>query len=913
MGDNVQANAVRESASGAEDERVFYTCCAANGCWDASCILKCHVKGGKLVSIEPDDTINKGACREDVEWEKIWTGMVQMRPCAMGHAWKHELYGETRLLHPMKRVGEKGPGKGYFVRISWEEAIDTIADKMIEIREKYGPYAFYHTNSSGFDSDRLPISPWWECGFTCWGDHSTSGHTAGENFHLGFDLTRSLVSGTSPALPGFEAADLFNSKLLVMWGMDPVVDWFGPTSYYMMLAHEYGCKTVVIDPRYTASCETLADQWIPIRPGTDLAMELAVAQVLFEEDLYDHDYVAEWVEPVGFETWRAYCMGEGDDGIKKTPEWAAPICAVPAETIREFARLYGTTKPVHLQYFYSCAKRHMGDYSAAASMLLQAMTGNIACAGGCETGACLPTPGRVPAPRADWHRDPGDYKPAVLFNNNCLTEILACQKDYWEGRMSESEFRHRIGSPTDDSPLPNVQMIIIENNYVNNCHDTNKRMLGFASTEFNWGFQWHINQPSMEFCDIVLPAPVWQFEGMDELYGGHQRFQSGPSGMRNYFTFCDAGCDYPGEVRSKEWVWTQIAKRLGVVEQYNPRLADVDWPDFTAAQREIYKEAYEEWTRNETAMAYLGIEDPLPFEEFVKQPVVRIPAPDPYYPYKTCVEQGVNPFETPSGKIEFVSSYVKGTDLTKTKWRGEFDPMPVWKPSYLKADIGRASEDGFYNPKAKKYPLSLVTPVSIYRQHSTNDNNPMLREECYRHCVWISLIDAKARGIKDGDICRVVSETGEAVLAAYVTSRMTPGTAAVHHGAWFQGGGAPTALDPFGMDMRGAPNILLNDIHLPHIVGALLTAGLVEVEKIAEGDADGFGPEAERSGMRGATARALKSRAAIGERAFAFEEKLAHADCDEALECAADAASADEAGAADACAPCAMAASERRA
>ena len=131
--------------------------------------------------------------------------------------------------------------------------------------------------------------------------------------------------------------------------------------------------------------------------------------------------------------------GQGEDGIKKTPEWAAPICAVPAETIREFARLYGTTKPVHLQYFYSCAKRHMGDYSASASMLLQAMTGNIACAGGCQTGACLPTPGRVPAPRADFGRDPGDYRVPVLFNNNCLTEVLACQKDYWEGRMDESD------------------------------------------------------------------------------------------------------------------------------------------------------------------------------------------------------------------------------------------------------------------------------------------------------------------------------------------------------------------------------------------------------------------------------------------------------------------------------------------
>ena len=284
-------------------------------------------------------------------------------------------------------------------------------------------------------------------------------------------------------------------------------------------------------------------------------------------------------------------MGEGEDGIKKTPEWAAPICAVPADTIREFARLYGTTKPVHLQYFYSCAKRHMGDYSAAASMLLQAMTGNIACPGGCETGACLPTPGRIPTPFADFQRDRGSYQVPVLFNNNCLTEILACQKDYWEGRMSESEFRHRIGAPTNDSPLPNIQMIIFENNYGNNHSNVNKRFAGMASTEFNWGFQWHVNQPTAELCDIILPAPVWQFEGMDEYMYGHQRFVSGPNGMRNYFTFCARGVDFPGEVRSKEWVWTQIAKRLGdeVAEGYNPRLKDVEWEGWVDAQEAIYQ------------------------------------------------------------------------------------------------------------------------------------------------------------------------------------------------------------------------------------------------------------------------------------------------------------------------------------
>jgi anaerobic dimethyl sulfoxide reductase subunit A len=191
--------------------------------------------------------------------------------------------------------------------------------------------------------------------------------------------------------------------------------------------------------------------------------------------------------------------------------------------------------------------------------------------------------------------------------------------------------------------------------------------------------------------------------------------------------------------------------------------------------------------------------------------------------------------------------------------------MPVWKPFYVSGDIAHAAQDGFYNYRARRYPLSLVTPVSVYRQHSSNDDNPMLREECYRHCVWMSGVDAKARGIKDGDTVRVFSETGEMELAAYVTNRMTPGTAAVHHGAWYQGGDGKTMLDQFGMDHRGAPNILLDDTHLPNILGTLLTSGLVEIEKVADGDDEGFGPEGERAGMRGA-AGVLAVRQALGEK-----------------------------------------------
>ena len=129
-----------------------YTCCAQNGCWDASCIIKCEVKDGKLISISPDDSVNPNSPREDVGEGGFRQGMVQMRPCAMGHAWKGELNASTRILYPLKRVGGKGPGNGSFERISWEEALDTIAAKLKEFKEKYGPYCIAHSVDDCFES-----------------------------------------------------------------------------------------------------------------------------------------------------------------------------------------------------------------------------------------------------------------------------------------------------------------------------------------------------------------------------------------------------------------------------------------------------------------------------------------------------------------------------------------------------------------------------------------------------------------------------------------------------------------------------------------------------------------------------------------------------------------------------------------
>ena len=173
----------------------------------------------------------------------------------------------------------------------------------------------------------------------------------------------------------------------------------------------------------------------------------------------------------------------------------------------------------------------------------------------------------------------------------------------------------------------------MDNNYANNQHNVNKRMRGYASMEFSWGWQWHEGQPSAEFLDIVLPAPIHQFETMDTYFFGQERMFLGPCGMRNYFVYCGKAVDPPGEVRPKEWVWMQIAKRLGIGEKYSAKLVGIDDPDeWTRAVENLYREAYEEWAKDEFGMlAASGIE-PAPWEEFVKKPVVRAPIDEPFYP-----------------------------------------------------------------------------------------------------------------------------------------------------------------------------------------------------------------------------------------------------------------------------------------
>ena len=115
------------------------------------------------------------------------------------------------------------------------------------------------------------------------------------------------------------------------------------------------------------------------------------------------------------------------------------------------------------------------------------------------------------------------------------------------------------------------------------------------------------------------------------------------------------------------------------------------------------------------------------------------------------------------------------------------------------------------------------------------DNQPLLNQDCYRHACWMNVVDAKKRGIVDGDMVKVYNDVGEIVLQAYVTSRLMPATCIVFHGAWYTPGKTRTALMPEGIDTRGCPNVLTQVNPLPETVyGHYPAKGPVQIEKWEE-------------------------------------------------------------------------------
>ena len=252
----------------------------------AAC-LKVHVQDGIVRRIETDDGEEP-----------------QLRACARGRAYRQRVYAPDRVQTPLRRTGKRGEGS--FEPISWEAALDEVASRMQDIRQRFGNeaimYIAYSGNTGTFLHSQLGVFRLLTLfgGFTpCWGSASFWGSLFSSEATYG-----TLLAGHTPD-------DILNARLILMWGWNPAETVQKTnTAWYLAQAREQGAHIIAIDPRFTDSAAAFAREWVPIRPGTDTAMLIAMAHVMITENLHDRAFLEK--NTSGFETFEQYVLGASD-------------------------------------------------------------------------------------------------------------------------------------------------------------------------------------------------------------------------------------------------------------------------------------------------------------------------------------------------------------------------------------------------------------------------------------------------------------------------------------------------------------------------------------------------------------------------------------------------------------------------
>ncbi|UCF92153.1 MAG: molybdopterin-dependent oxidoreductase, partial [Desulfobacterales bacterium] len=563
---------------------------------------------------------------------------------------------------------------------------------------------------------------------------------------------------------------MLNSRLIILWGWDPARMISGTnTMYHLIQARENGAKVIAIDPRYHDTAATVADEWIPIRPGTDTAVMVAMAHVMIKENLHDQEFLDKYT--VGFPQFKQYVLGQ-EDGVEKTPAWAAEISGLDAAAITRLAREYATTKPAALMDCQGPARSAMGEQYNRCAATLCALTGNVGRPGGSAGGGLMGIPVghmfRMPA-------IPPGKNPFELDGpkvKGTLDIRLRVIKRVHVNKIFDAILQGKAGGYPSDIKL----MWSMCNNYLNQTGNSNKAARALQKLEFFCVHELFMTAQA-RYADLLLPVTT-----AAERSDLTRPWPSGP-----YFTFVNRALEPLGECKSDFDIVNELAERLGI-ENFNPHTEE-EWLKMLVASNPEYQQ---------------HIQD---YEQFKREGIHRVRLPEPIVAFKEQIEDiAQNPFPTPSGKIEIYSQRV--ADLR--------NPLVPPIPKYM-----RTPEDR-HDPLAAKYPLQLLTPHAKNRVHSELYTVPWLRE-VEPHRVWINPVDAEPRGIKDGDEVYVHNDRGKVAIPAWVTERIIPGVICICEGAWY-------APDANGIDRGACANTLTNDGY-SGAGAALMNTTLVQVEK----------------------------------------------------------------------------------
>lgn len=784
-----------------KDDRIVYVAHPASGLARSNFPLVCHVSNGRITKCLPFHI------PDDVRLYEIKTSRgtfsrprkeVQM---PLAYAWRRRIDSPHRVRYPLLRKDwspeeprTQNRGKSGYERISWKKAIDIVVESIESIHRKYGTMEPVLVQADGHgQSGYLQSLHFWghylfdkiqeELGWGWWTQQirnpdSWEGYYWGAKHVWGFD-----ESLGEPFQDAVWDDVLEHCEMVIFSGNDPEAGGLGMSgsiaSEMTKWLKRTGIKIVAISPDLNYGAAVFADKWIPLKPNTDPALYLAIAYVWIADRLYNEKYVQ--THTVGFEEFRKHVLGEDDD-MPKTPEWAESITGVQARTIRALAREWAEKKTSISVYFGGPKVR--GTFSHLVSRLeayLMSMQG-IGSPGRqfLRTGApsfYKKDIAQVPRyPDVDREGIPLNQlieyaigkgaKSPVFIPRTLVDEAILAPPIRWTGSsaaLAETEDQFRKYSYPPNKDHPGIRMIWNENGNQPVSWTYGRRWIDALRGE-KIGFVLGIH-PWLEndvlFSDLILPAQTI-FEHEDII--AVQR-----SDILAMF-YQDQAIDPVGESKSDYEIHRMIARRMGLDktfpapeewlrETYEKKLAftkyGISWAEFKRRKYVIYDcPTWEEWLKIKEKYGYGRYEGGMSW--FWKS------------------GKGL---QTPTGKVEFVSERIK-----------KYAPDDKERPPVAKW-VQHSEHQG--SPRSAKYPLLVIANHPRLRFHSQGDDIDWLKELWkvtgpdgyqYEPC-WINPIEAKNRGISDGDIVLVYNQRGGVLFAAKLTERIMTGSVYSEHGA----------------------------------------------------------------------------------------------------------------------------------
>ncbi len=438
--------------------------------------------------------------------------------CAKVSRYAERIHHPDRLMHPLKRVGSRGVGIASYERISWDDALDTIAENFSDIIKTHGAEAiwpFHYAGTMGY-VQRDGLDRFRHCLGTS-RQHSTFCVTLAD---------AGWKAGTG-SKRGSDARLINKSELVVVWGGNPVSTQVNVMHHLSQARRESNAKLVVVDPYKTKTADK-ADLHLMLKPGTDGALACAVMNVLIEENLLDLEYLNKHTD---------FNAQVAEHLSSRTPAWAAAITGLSENDIVEFARLYGSTKRSFLRMGYGFSRSRNGATNMHAVSCLPAMTGAWLEEGG---GAL--------------------YSQSDIYGLD-KTLISGLDVPHAHNRLFDQSRIGPIlcGNPEDLQGGPPVKALFVQNtNPAVVAPDTNKVLKGLAREDLFTVVHEQFMTDTAKWADIVLPATM--FLEHNDIYtaGAHTSIQLGPKLI-----------EPPGECRSNHDVFIALSERLGLSHPAN--------------------------------------------------------------------------------------------------------------------------------------------------------------------------------------------------------------------------------------------------------------------------------------------------------------------------------------------------------